>query len=54
LDIGVFPDAPRPASGSGSGRRGRCFKSDWWMGRMVELSGIEPLTSSLRTTRSPN
>jgi hypothetical protein len=22
--------------------------------RMVELSGIEPLTSSLRTTRSPN
>jgi hypothetical protein len=21
---------------------------------MVELSGIEPLTSSLRTTRSPN
>ncbi len=22
--------------------------------RLVELSGIEPLTSSLRTTRSPN
>ena len=25
-------------------------KDEW----MVELSGIEPLTSSLRTTRSPN
>jgi hypothetical protein len=25
-----------------------------WKRRMVELSGIEPLTSSLRTTRSPN
>ena len=25
-------------------------KLDW----LVELSGIEPLTSSLRTTRSPN
>jgi hypothetical protein len=25
-----------------------------WFGSMVELSGIEPLTSSLRTRRSPN
>ena len=27
---------------------------EWERWTLVELSGIEPLTSSLRTTRSPN
>ncbi len=44
LNIGAFADAGTAVSPADNGR----------VVGMVELSGIEPLTSSLRTTRSPN
>jgi hypothetical protein len=55
------PGSPRTAATrsdalaqSAAGRRLQQYEFNGFQGGMVELRGIEPLTSSLRTRRSPN
>ena len=50
-DLGDFARNSGECGGNAT-RQG--FAAGIYVGWVVELSGIEPLTSSLRTTRSPN
>ena len=39
---------------TGAEARGVCVDSDLDSGRLVEITGIEPVTSGLQSRRSPN
>jgi hypothetical protein len=49
-----MPGFTRRQDGAYAEARKQTQVLSYWGETLVELSGIEPLTSSLRTTRSPN